>query len=244
VGDAPVRLFAGWTFRPRGVTTVAAVAFCILSVLLGNWQLRRAAEKEALQAEREAAARAAPIALPAQPVDGQAWAWRRVVARGEFAGGRSIFLDNRTREGRAGYEVLTPLRIDGSDRYVLINRGWVAYSGSREALPEIGVPSGRVQVEGIAIIPPEKVFTLGAPAAEDRVWQHLDLARYQEWSGLAVQPVVVLQTSDSDDGLLRRWPRPELGADKHRAYAVQWYSFAFLTVVLYVALNFKRVGAG
>jgi len=239
-----VKLFAGRTFRPRLVTTVAAVAFCTLSVLLGNWQLRRAAEKETLQAERAALARAAPTVLPARPIDGEAWAWRRVVARGVFAGRRSILLDNRTRDGRAGYEVVTPLRLDGSDRYVLVNRGWIVQPGRRDVLPDVPTPSGSVRLEGIAVVPPAKVFALGEPAPGDRVWQHLDLARYHEWSGLAVQPIVILQTSGADDGLARRWPDPDSGADKHRAYAVQWYIFAFLTVVLYVALNFKRVRAG
>ena len=233
-----------WSFRPRLVTTAAAVGFCALFVLLGNWQLRRAAEKEALEAERAAQSRAAPVLLPARAIDGAAWAWRRVVARGEFVARRTVFLDNRTRDGRPGYEVVTPLRLAGDDQYVLVNRGWIAQTGGRAALPEVRTPSGPVRLDGIAVVPPEGVFTLGEPAPGERVWQHLDLARYHRWSGLSLLPIVVLQTSDADDGLLRRWPAPDSGAEKHRAYALQWYIFASLTVVLYVALNFKRLRGG
>jgi cytochrome oxidase assembly protein ShyY1 len=61
---------------------------------------------------------------------------------------------------------------------------------------------------------------------------------------LKLQPFVIEQASDAQDGFVRQWERPDAGVDRHRSYALQWYSFAFLTVVLYVVLNFKRVGSG
>jgi len=235
---------ARWVFRPRLATTAAAVIFCVLSVSLGNWQLRRAAEKETAQAQRDARSRGAPVNLPAIPIDAEAWVWRRVGVEGEFASRYAVLIDNRTRDGRAGYELVMPLRIRGSDRYVLVNRGWVAQGRTRDELPSVRTPTGPVRLDGIAVLPPAQVFELGDSASAGRVWPHLDLARYRSWSGLALQPVVVLQTSELDDGLVRRWPRAESGAAKHRAYALQWYIFALLTVILYGALNLRRVRAG
>jgi surfeit locus 1 family protein len=222
------------------VTTVAAVAFCALTISLGNWQVRRAAEKELVQTQREARARAAPVALPATPIRGEAWAWRRTVVKGRFVGQRTILLDNRIREGRAGYEVVTPLRIEGGDLCVLVNRGWIAQGRSRAEQPTVRTPPGTVQVEGIAVVPPTHFFQLGGSVSTGRVWQHLDLVRYGAWSELPLQPVVLLQTSRVDDGLLRDWPPPESDAPKHTAYAVQWYIFALIAAILYVALNLKR----
>ena len=63
------------------------------------------------------------------------------------------------------------------------------------------------------------------------------------WSGLELQPVVIQQKNDAGDGLVRDWHRRDIGADRHRGYALQWFSLALLTVVLYVVLNFER-GAG
>jgi surfeit locus 1 family protein len=236
---------ASWTFRPRLLTTALAVAFCALSIALGNWQLRRAADKESMQAQREMRSSEAPVTLPGQPIDAEAWAWRRVDVRGHFVDRRTIFIDNRTRAGRPGYEVVTPVRIAGTDLHVLVNRGWIAQGPTRDALPSLHTPEGPVRVLGIAVLPPARVFGLGDSAPVGPVWPHLDLARFHAWSGLALQPVVVLQTSKldgelQDDGLLRQWPRAESGAAKHRAYALQWYIFALLTVILYVALNLKR----
>jgi surfeit locus 1 family protein len=226
--------------------TVLAAASCVLFISLGNWQLRRAAEKEATQAQREMRASEAPLMLPGRPVDAEAWAWRRVEVRGQFVDQRTIFVDNRTRAGRPGYEVVTPVRIAGTDLHVLVNRGWIAQGPTRDALPSVHAPAGPVNLLGIAVLPPARVFGLGDSAPAGPVWPHLDLARFHAWSGLALQPIVVLQTSKldgglQDDRLLRQWPREESGAAKHRAYALQWYIFALLTVILYVALNLKRV---
>ena len=51
-----------------------------------------------------------------------------------------------------------------------------------------------------------------------------------------------LKRSPAPDGLLRSWPRPDAGIEKHESYALQWYSLAGLAVVLFVVLSFKRVG--
>ncbi|MGB8433448.1 MAG: SURF1 family protein [Burkholderiales bacterium] len=231
---------SSWIFRPRIVTTALAVAFCALSIALGNWQSRRAAEKEAAQAQRESRVSEAPVLLPGRPIDAEAWAWRRVEVRGQFVAQRTILVDNRTRAGRPGYEVVAPVRIAGTDLNVLVNRGWIAQGPTRDALPSLRTPEGPVRLQGMAVPPPSPVFELGDSAPAGPVWPHLDLARFHTWSGLALQPIVVLQTSETDDGLRRQWPREESGAAKHHAYALQWYIFALLTVVLYVALNLKR----
>ena len=52
------------------------------------------------------------------------------------------------------------------------------------------------------------------------------------------------QHSAADDGLLRDWPRPDAGVAMHESYSLQWYSFAALTVILLVALSFRRVAKG
>jgi surfeit locus 1 family protein len=66
------------------------------------------------------------------------------------------------------------------------------------------------------------------------------MERYAQWSGLALQPVLVQQTSAAADGLAREWSRPDTGVQKHRGYAMQWYLFAILVIVLYVSLNLRR----
>jgi surfeit locus 1 family protein len=235
---------SGWRFRPSALMTAATIAFCALTVALGLWQTRRAAEKDALQAELERRGAEPPLELPARLIAADDYALRRVVARGEYADRFTILLDNRVHRGRAGFHVLSPLRITGGNVHVLVNRGWIGAGRTRAVLPETPTPAGEQTVAGLATVPTGRVYELAADGGEGPVWQNLLLDRYRAWSKLELQPIVIQQTNDARDGLVREWERPDAGADRHRAYALQWFSFAGLAVVLYVALNFKRAANG
>ena len=226
-------------FRPDFLYGVAALAGIALTVSLGNWQTHRAEDKLALARELDEAASRVVLALPSRPVDAHDYELRRVSVRGEYSAGRTILLDNKVHDGSVGYQVLTPLKIAGGDMYVLVNRGWVAAGLRRDILPQIRTPAGTGTVDGIAVVPSRRIFELDAKTVEGSVWQNLVLARYAKWSGLTLQPVVLQQTSDAADGLVRAWARPDTGADMHRGYAFQWYALALTILIIYVALSFK-----
>jgi surfeit locus 1 family protein len=230
-----------WRFRwPGWIVTLAAVAVVAVCVTAGNWQTRRAEYKETLAAQLDQRGAAPVAALGAGKVDAQDMAFRRVAARGVYVAEKGILLDNRVLNGRVGYEVLMPLRIEGGDMHVLVNRGWIAAPPTRAELPKVTPPPGLQVVEGVAVLPPERVFELGDGAPAGAVWQHLLMERYERWSGLMLQPIIVQQTGDAADGLAREWARPDTGVQKHRGYAMQWYIFAILTLILYVSLNLRR----
>lgn len=226
--------------RLRLFPTLAAAAMIALTVSLGNWQSGRAGEKEALQQRLDSLSRESPVHLGAAAADAAALDMRRVIARGEWQAERMVLHDNRVRRGQPGYHVLMPVKLEGGDMHVLVNRGWVAAARDRSVLPEIATPAGTVSVEGIARVPGDKVFELAGDTQPGRVWQNVTLQRFRDWSGLQLQPVVVQQTNDASDGLVREWDRPDLGIDKHRGYALQWYSLAGLTAVLLLVLSLKR----
>jgi surfeit locus 1 family protein len=228
----------GYSFRPRAWAFIAAAAACAAGIALGNWQAGRAAEKRALGAELERSLHAPAVELPATPVAPETFVLKRVAARGRFVEEHTIYLDNKLRRGRPGYEVVTPLRLDGM--HVLVNRGWVPAGRTRETLPDMPVPRGEVRVEGLALARLPRVLEPGAPA-RGKLRPSLDLAAFESETGLRLQPLVIEQHSPSADGLVREWPRPELGAEKHAAYALQWYALSGLAVVLFVVLSFSRV---
>lgn len=220
--------------------TLLAATGIVIFISLGQWQSGRAAHKLAVQAELDARSSGAPVALPGDVLSVREWSWRRVRARGEYLAERTFFVDNRIHRGIAGYHVVTPLRLAGSDRHVLVNRGWIASGGRRDALPGIATPPGTVEVEGIVVPPPAEVYELSPDAATGPLRQHLLPARFAAETGLSVQPLVLRQESAVADGLARDWPRPDARVDTHRAYALQWYAFALLTLILWVALNVRR----
>lgn len=167
-------------------------------------------------------------------------ALKHVAARGRFIDERTIYLDNKLRRGQPGYEVVTPLRLDGT--HVLVNRGWVPAGKSRAVLPRVPAPGGEVRVEGLALARIPHALQLGPPAP-GKVRQNIDLPALESETGLRLQPIVIEQHSPAPDGLARDWPRPDVGIEKHESYALQWYSLAGLAAVLFVVLSFRRVGA-
>jgi cytochrome oxidase assembly protein ShyY1 len=213
------------------VAVFAGIVGVALTVALGNWQSRRAQYKLALQAQWDAAQRAAPRVVTAATLrEVAAGTPVRVRLTGRFDHRHSVWLDNRQSHGRPGFYVITPFAIEGGT--VLVARGWVARDPQdRLRLPAAGEPAGTLTIEGLALHDLPRLLELGPPADSERwprVWQNLDFAAYERASGLTVARFVVQQTSRTADDLLRDWPPPDLGIDVHRGYALQWYSLAAL----------------
>jgi surfeit locus 1 family protein len=228
------------TFRPSALPTIAAIAAIVLFVTAGLWQRDRMEQKEALRAQLDAAAVRAPQPLPA-PNDWTEWRFVPVTATGAFDAAHQILLDNRVHDGRAGYHVITPFGLaDG--RVVLVNRGWIAGGATHTDTPAAPPPAGTITVRGRINNPPSKYLELSHETLAGSVWQNLDLAQYAATTGLHVLPVIVEQTApiDAADTLVRDWPAPDLGVERHLSYMIQWFTFAALAAGLWLYFTFRR----
>lgn len=228
--------------RPSWLPLLAAILGIALTASAGKWQLNRASEKEQLQAAYDRGAADAPISLSGKPVSVGEVRLHRVEARGEFVPQAMVLLDNRIQAGVAGYHVLMPLRIAGSSMHVLVNRGWVAAGTDRARLPSIRTPASEVSITGVAVVP-GRFLELAKTDESGLVWQNVTIERFVEHKRLAMQPVVIEQTGDMDDGLVRSWPRPDFGISKHYGYAVQWFLFCGLIVFLYGYFHVRSSGS-
>ncbi len=219
--------------------TLLAAAGVALTLALGQWQIGRAQFKESLQDRYNALSRE-----PAVNVDGQAIAvddvlLRRVEVRGEYASRFTVFVDNQIHQHRPGFHVATPLRISGSQRYVLVNRGWVPSPQDR-SMPQIRTPAGEQVVQGVAVGYSERYLELSTKVAEGNIWQNLVFERYRQATGLDLQPFILRQESVAEDGLVRVWNRPDLGRNTHLAYAFQWYALSLAMFIYYLVTHVKR----
>jgi surfeit locus 1 family protein len=207
---------AGYSFRPRAWALALAALACAAFIALGTWQTRRAQEKRALGAQLQS-----------------------VSVTGTFLSRYSVLLDNKLRHGKAGYEVVTPLRLAGSDLHVLVNRGWVQAPPTRDVLPEVRTPFGEVRIEGIASARFPRLLDI-EKSDRGKVRQSVDLQAFSAETGLRLEPRVIEQHSTTDDALLREWPRPDAGVERHESYALTWYSLAALAVIMALVLSFRK----
>jgi cytochrome oxidase assembly protein ShyY1 len=228
----------------RWIPALALAIVVAVTFSLGQWQVRRGAEKDTLQAQRDAARVAEPVAPSAQTPALADFDGRRVVLAGRLEESKTVFLDNRTRSGIAGFHVLTPLQLEGG-AWVMVLRGWVARDAlERTRLPALPPQAEAVRVEGFAqaaLAQPMVLARQAEPAPGERLWQHYDVEAYRRWSGLAVVDGIVRQTSALPDGLARDWVEPGSGADKHRGYAFQWFAMSATAALAALVLAWRAL---
>ena len=222
---------------------LAALAGIGIAVGLGLWQLDRAAQKQALRALMQSRSTA-----PQLDADGFARAccadpaglhYRRVRLRGQWLAAEAVWLENRQMNGRPGFFLVTPLRLDGRADAVLVQRGFAARDNDdRARVPKVASPPGTVEVQGLIAPPPARLYEF-AVAASGPIRQNLDLPAFASQIGIALLPVSVLlldplAAGSVGDGLLRDWPRPAADVHKHHGYAFQWFALGALMTGLYV----------
>ncbi|WP_338847168.1 SURF1 family protein [Massilia sp. W12] len=230
-----------FAFLPWGPTLVL---FLLLALGLGAgvWQTRRAWFKEENAAKLQARQRQAPVRNPFFE-DVAAHEFRRVQVHGEFAPQWSVWLENRPQQGKSGFVLVTPLRLDNTNQYVLVARGWAARDPrQRDKLPQVATPAGSWALDGMIKRDFERVMQLGQPPAlqTNAILQNLERSEFARSSGLHVLPWVIEQSSEAQDGLQRNWPQAGSGADKHRAYAFQWFGLSCAALGFYIWLGVRR----
>ena len=238
------------SFRPALWPTLAAALLIPLFVAAGNWQWNKAALKAERQQQLDSRGAQSAIAIAATLADPETLNYRKVVAQGYYEPQFQMLIDNRTHNGQAGYHVVTPLRIEGSDVRLLVNRGWIPAPGDRQQVPLIETPAGIVQLGGMAIVPPARFFSLGSASENGNqewqsIWQNLDLERYGKAVDFPIQPVVLQfdpqgAVGDAGGGFVREWRRPDERRFVNVGYALQWWAFAATTFALWLVLSFRR----
>lgn len=225
----------------RALIAIAAVAGIVVTGSLGWWQWGRGEQRTALHAAVLAQEQSGPVDvrdLLASGDDDTRLLHRTVALRGTWLPEHTVFLDNRQMNALPGFYVVTPLRIEGSQAVVLVQRGWVQRDFERrDRLPPVQTPAGVVEVRGRLAPPPAKLYAFSAEE-KGTIRQNLDLADFRLETGLPLLPLSLQQLGAPSEGLLREWPAAGSGAEKNYGYAFQWWAMAALIAILYVWFQF------
>lgn len=227
----------GWL----ALLTVAAVA---LFVTLGFWQWQRGEYRERLWSQFATDSAAEPIEVTGRTLLTQP-RFTRLRVGGQLDAAHQFLLDNMTRNGRSGYEVLTPLLLaDGST--LLVNRGWLAFSGYRDRLPDLGFDAAAAQMltGRIEQLPTPGLASGRAPPPTSGDWPRVTsyptVAELGAALGRDIDPQMLLLDADSGPGYLREWQAPGISPDRNFSYAVQWWAFAVIALGLFAFLNLEK----
>jgi surfeit locus 1 family protein len=229
-------------FAPRWYYTLLTIAVMPLFVSLGFWQWHRG---EYRSAQWDGFARADVPAIETSAATlVRLPRFTRVRVTGEFHSGRQFVLDNMSHNGAPGYEVLTVLQLADGSR-LLVNRGWIPFSGFRDQLPDVAVESSPLAVTGrLSSLPIAGIASGRMPPAAAGDWPRLtSFPSMLELSRTLGEPLldsVLLLDAESGPGYLRDWRPPGISPDRNYAYAVQWWSFAVLALAMFVGFNLKR----
>lgn len=225
--------------------TLGVIVLAIVLANLGLWQLRRRDQRLASNALIASRLNAPPTQLTGQPIDLAQSEYQRVVVSGQYDPANEIVLRNRSYGGMPGGRVLTPLRIDGSEQAVLIDRGWVPLDQVEQRAPF--AVSGHATVEGIIRRPVTRASSL---LPEDRIpaggrldqWFRPDTALIAQQLPYPIYQFYIEQAPGDSPADL---PRAEITVDyqdegPHLSYAIQWFGFMLILLGGYAALVVTR----
>ncbi|MFN0159612.1 MAG: SURF1 family protein [Burkholderiales bacterium] len=229
----------------RLLPAAAALAVIATTGALGTWQAGKARAKDEIEVRQAKVRDAAEVSVPAVALDPLAVDGARVVARGEFLPDATVYWDNRFAGKTAGIAVITPLKLAGSAKVVLVDRG-VHVPADRARLPAFAPAPGSVEVRGRAYLAPQRTLELAGAVDAGRLWQNLTPEKFAQRFSMDVHGFILREGGPppAGAGLVRapdRAPAPReagMTADKHRGYALQWFSLAALTAVLFVWFTF------
>lgn len=230
-------------FHAQAIPTVIMVLLAPLFFGLGLWQLDRAEQKRSQGSALEIRRKQPQLSLNGPLPDAQELVYRKVAARGRFLNRNSVLIENRKHRGKTGYHLITPLQLNENAGIVLINRGWIAQDRLDREL-HVAEMEETVTVVGEVRIPQPPAIELQQTDEETNAkypkWPFLTIDHFSDWSGLEILPIVVLQSPEDGHGFVRQWPHPRVSDLMHIGYAVQWFAFALITLLVWLRLSLHK----
>ena len=230
-------------FGPKELLIIILGVLVIgITASLGFWQLGRAHEKKALHLRMDQREQAAPLRIGRDPVQLSADIWRRAEATGRFAQDLTVYLQNRQQHEQTGFWVMTPLKLAGSDVYVMVLRGWIPRNfQAMDLIAPYKTPQGLTQIDGLIAPPPSEWFSFFADPPNAVIRQNVNLKKFAAFHHIKLLPYVLRQSGDAKDGLGREWPAANTGISTNYGYAAQWFGMSATGVILLLYFVFWRL---
>ena len=225
-------------FKPGVRITIFFIIFAVLFFSLGIWQIERGQAKTQIMSEFENKLTKEPIYLNAESKK-----WDRVLVSGKWENKKQLLIDNVIHQGIAGYKVLTPLRINETNKLILIDRGWIKQNKFRDQLPDIQIPEDFESVIG-TLEQPE----LGLVLSDELIsndWPKISQTKNVEVISKAyteeIFPMILLADPLLKNSLeyIKITPT-NMTPIKHYGYSSQWFLMFIVLCFMYIWYGLSR----
>jgi surfeit locus 1 family protein len=235
-----------YQFNFKIVPTAIFLILFLGFIRLGFWQIDRADQKEILNDAYSSRQSDAHINL--NNIDDlnndSRLLWKKVELKGMFKNEQNIILDNQIHNGVAGFNIITPFKIEGIEWVVLVNRGWHKNLNLRSLIPDIKPIRNKIQIKGNIVKFPVSGISLGEKKLEvinseiNRV-QRIDIQNLNNFYSSKFLPYMVYLEPLLDRDYESSFKLPAPGSDKNYGYAFQWFAFALTLLIIFLRLGIK-----
>ena len=225
-------------FKPGVRITIFFVIFAVVFFSLGIWQIERGQTKTQIMSEFEKKLTKEPIYLNAESKK-----WDRVLVSGRWENKKQLLIDNVIHQGIAGYKVLTPLRIDETNKLILVDRGWIKQNKFRDQLPDIQIPDDFESVSG-TLEQPELGLVLSDELISNN-WPKISQTKNVEVISKAyteeIFPMILLADPLLKNSLeyIKITPT-NMTPIKHYGYSSQWFLMFIVLCFMYIWYGLSR----
>ncbi|MDD1605169.1 MAG: SURF1 family protein [Methylococcaceae bacterium] len=226
--------------------TLVFLGLLSLLLSLGAWQLNRAQQKrDFLQQQAQSQTIETARLSTAIGNNVETLRYRKLEAVGHYDVEHQFLIDNQISEGKVGYFVLTPFILQGENKAVLVNRGWIALNSDRSHLPDVSMVAEPTTISGRAnSFPSVGIKITGAEIPTDNWPSVVQVVNSEILAKKLGYPLFAFQlelNKELPNGFKREWHTTTImQPEQHTAYAVQWFALALTLTVLFIVYSFKK----
>ncbi len=221
-----------FTFTPRVHITLLALFATILFFTLGTWQLQRANEKKIREQQSSIEEKKRPTPFFTHPNQ-----YQRLQMKGRYLN-KTLLFDNQHEQHQLGYHVLTPFLLN-DNTLLIIDRGWIP----KNTTTQLDVPATAMTITGVAYYPSTKQWVLGEAldikSPQLAIVQTLDSKLFNRFLQKSVYPFIIRLDAQETHGFIRHWIVNNMPWQRHIAYAIQWFIFGVIVIIIYLVRNIK-----
>ena len=237
------------------IFSLSVVTLLLFTVLLklGFWQLGRYHAKLELQKKLED--NYAYTLFDTNTKDIESVLYEPFILKGKFSN-KTILLDNQTIKGKFGYLIYSLFRVEGKNKYVLVNRGFIqAPNLNRSQLPVIEIPDKK----GLLTLKGRFVKTHVNKMSTNDIESFANILRVQQVhinsikdklnsnfkNKIDIEGYVFKLDKDTSHTYFVQNSSNWLTPKKHLGYAVQWFAMAamFMFLVIFYTIRYKGKNA-